>query len=533
MLAAWLPLLTGCVEPEPAREPDRPEPPEPPGTVLPGAPELVGAPELAEVDDVPLSRLLTVRTDVPSFLVVDLQDEGGAGLRVRWPEAAVAHEVPLLGLKPGRRWWVSVWAVDAAGRSSPSHGLTVDTPPVPVEFPNVDVLAHEPDALEPGYRLFNVKLVDGPDWLVALDVIDLEIAWLYDGKKSIGDVRRTPEGTLFGFLGLPTEADMLMRPLRRWTPDPELPGDVLVPVEDADHELYPLDDGSVLTLAPGLATSPGYPRSYDEPEDRTRPADLDDDRVVRFAADGTLLWDWSLAERLDTGRLGFEGLDRLVTGYDWSHANGVIPHPDGGAIVSVRHQGALVRLDDAGAVVWILADPAGWAAPFDALLLAPVGDLTWPYHQHAPALDANGDLWVFDNHNEGHTPYTEPPPEGWWSRVVAFRVDEDARTVRQVAEWAPPQRLQSPALGDADPLPVTGNVLADFGFVDHEDGVENEALGRGHRAIRLIEADPAEPEPLLDLRLWTPADTEPKGVKAYRAEAIPSLYPPDLVVERL
>ena len=92
-------------------------------------------------------------------------------------------------------------------------------------------------------------------------------------------------------------------------------------------------------------------------------------------------------------------------------------------------------------------------------------------------------------------------------------------------------KLYSPALGDADPQPTTGNVLADFGFVTGEGGIVNPEVGRGLRSIRIIEVDPDAPDdPPMDVRLSTDVDVVPMGTTTYRVERLPSLYPPGIEV---
>jgi hypothetical protein len=205
-------------------------------------------------------------------------------------------------------------------------------------------------------------------------------------------------------------------------------------------------------------------------------------------------------------------------------------------VVSMRHQDAVAKFDASGALMWILGDPAGWDASFLPSLLRPVGALEWPYHQHAPEMGDDGVLLLFDNHNRGHTPYTDEPDQDPRSRVVAFRVDEDRMTVEQVWQFSDTTTgpIYSGSLGDADRLPRTGNVLAVYGHVTEEAGVENGALGWGELTARIIEIDRDRPAvPPLDLRLFSDALEEPSGWKLYRAEHIPSLYPRWVTTEDL
>ena len=201
---------------------------------------------------------------------------------------------------------------------------------------------------------------------------------------------------------------------------------------------------------------------------------------------------------------------------------------DGGLLVSLRHQDAVIKLDSTGQLAWILGSHAGWSESFQDALLTPIGDLAWPYHQHGPRLASDGTLLIFDNGTRGYNPYEAEGAERVdESRVVAYRVDEEAGTVEQLWEYRDTLTgpLYAAALGGVDPLPQTGHVLASFGFLDAEGGVENPSAGRGTKSIRLIQVDPELPEsPPVDLRLYSLAEEEPEGWKSYRAEPLGLLW---------
>ncbi|MEQ1505011.1 MAG: aryl-sulfate sulfotransferase [Myxococcota bacterium] len=502
---------------------------------VPGrAPQVVGEVTLSTTIEAPLSRRLVLATDVPTTLTLTLTSEIGV-FDVTFPGTRSAWDVPVLGLPPGAETVVEVHLADALGREAEIDPLSIVTVPMAPSFPSIEALAHDIDRAEPGWWLASIEL-DGGGWLVAIDPVSLTFGWAYFGYD-FGDARRLSGGTFVGLAREAVEIDVYGETRTRWG-IPETPADemVLVPFRPLHHELFPLTDQTFVSFTGGSFTSPSYPVSYDDPTPAGS-AKVADDRVVSFDRDGTVEFDWSLAERLDPSRIGYDSLNLLGQGYDWTHANAVIPRGDG-FLVSVRHQDAMVMLDRDGEVQWILGDPAGWSAPFADLLLSPVGPLTWQYHQHGPSIAEDGTIVVFDNHNWGATPYTPLPTEPVHSRVVAFRVDDAARTVEQVWEWAPAVPMWVDAMGNAQVLPETGHVFADFASVGAEGDLTNEAAGRGNRSIRLIEFDPAmieggsAPAPIVDLRLSTDRSTAEFGVTAYRATVIPSLYPPDVTVVR-
>lgn len=541
LLVALAACGDGPTDPLPASTPTPTTPPAPTGTATTDdAPAFLGAPELVEPpagDDVPLAFVLTATTDRPTRLELRI-DDGERVLHAAFPDLATAHERPVLGAPAGREVTVTVVATDADGRSVQSTVGPWTTPPPPDPFPIVEWLApYDADRAEPGLTFAAIKSPGSlVDYLVAFDD-RLELVWWWDAGGSWGDVRVDPDtGRLFGIHSdEPTEMDFLGAVHRRFTVFPTEAVDRPLPTGPAHHEAYPLADGSFWTLCYDAGWADAYPVDYDRPEQLAYAgAPIADNCAAHIAADGTLLQQIHASDVLDTTRIGFDSLTLLFTGYDWVHLNGVVPTDDGGAILSARHQGALVKVDAAGTTEWILADPAGWSPAFQPLLLTPLGDVTWPYHQHAPALDAEGLLWVHDNHSHGRVPYTpeaEADPE--ISRAVGYRIDPVARTVEQVAslDATPVGPLYSPALGDADPLPLTGNVLSDYAFVDGEGDRLNADLGYGRKSVVLVEYDLDAPhDPPFAVRLRSDVDALAEGWKMYRVERIPSLHPADVEV---
>ncbi|MEQ1507731.1 MAG: aryl-sulfate sulfotransferase, partial [Myxococcota bacterium] len=500
---------------------------DPPGTsTASGSPlAVVSGPTLTTPADAPLSRGLTVATDRPTRLTVTVTTDAGSRT-VTYPDLATAHDVPVHGLAPGGVTSLAVHLEADDGAAIDPTSLEVEADPLPAGFPWIEQVAWDGERAEPGCWLVSLEVPDGTGWLAAIDPATAEVRWLYVGAN-FGDARQTEVGTYLGLASGAIEVDGLGAVLRRWTrgsPDEVIP----IPWASLHHEVFPLADGGFASLTSRRAVSPAYPRSYDDPTP-DGPADIVEDAVVGFDADGAARFDWSLADRLDPSRIGFDSLDPIAGGFDWSHANAVVPWGADGLLVSVRHQDALVALGPDGAVRWILGDPAGWGPATAPRVLTPVGAPDWAYHAHGPAVADDGTIAVFDNHPWDRTPYTAGTATGTTSRVVAYGVDEAAGTVERLWSWVPAETLASDALGNVDWLPTTGHLLADFGFLVGEGGVANSAIGRGKKSIRLIELDPADPEPIVDLRLATDAATDPAGIIAYRAVWIPSVYPPGVV----
>ncbi len=480
--------------------------------------------------NVGLVRRVTLTTSLPCSVSFTL--EGPTGLReIALDGVSTHHDVPILGLRNHAQHTLvlTLTGTDGAVRTLDPLVLEIEEE-LPEFFPVVDLLVHDRDRMEPGYRFLNLKRLEENSVMLVVFDEELEPVHWAEGK-GWGDVRMSPRGTWMGVAGGDAmEVDLLGETLRRYSAEPRSEDDIEGPFDYLHHELFEEADGTFWSLDLETVEVSAYPTSYDDPQVLGGPVELRASSVVHFDGDGALLDRWHLSEALDTTRIGFDSLDGTDLGLDWLHANAVVPDPvGGGVVVGSRHQGAAVKLDGEGEVVWILADPHGWGAAFEDLLLEPVGEpFEWPYHPHAVTVTDDGLIQMFDNHNNGCTPYHEQCPRHWTSRVVAFEVDEQAMTVRQV--WSFDQTstgvLEVPAMGDADTLPTTGNVLADFGMLTAEEGVRNQAVGFGRSSVRLIEFVPGDPgETVLDVRIRSDGDTDPEGFKSYRAEWVPELYP--------
>jgi hypothetical protein len=231
------------------------------------------------------------------------------------------------------------------------------------------------------------------------------------------------------------------------------------------------------------------------------------DIVLVFEPDGTIVSEHAMLDILDPYRVQYDSFNSywdefygLTGAADWSHGNAVVPDPDGGVVVSLRNQDAVLKLDDAGELVWILGTHDNWGPTHMPYLLQPVGDpFQWQFHQHAPEFQDNGDILLFDNGNYRVSPPVPKPPDNY-SRAVQFAIDAGTMEVTQTWAYDADQLLYAQAVGDADRMPTTGNLLVDYGV--------------GSSRLREVVADTGE------------VAFELSFVSAmYRAERLPTLMP--------
>jgi arylsulfate sulfotransferase len=519
-------LLCGCLACTP-NNPD--EPAEDPAGDSAGthfAPAFVAPPSLGVPGPLaPTAYALTAEVQPAASLTVTLSTEDHT-LTLPFASVATHHLLPILGLLPSRTYtgWVEA---DGGERVDLTPFTTAD---LPEDFPNLTVLTPHPDPMEAGLTLLDVKvpLNSSRTWVLALDAAG-RVAWWVDPDGSHGDLHWSSRGTLVGlFDGAVHETSVFGEPVRRWTDEPTQTLDTWIDPWNVHHEWTPLEDGGFLGLTKQITRVDAYPAFYARTDWRVE-ADVDDPIVFELNPDGSTRYSVPLSQVLDTSRIGFDSLDVLQNGqYDWAHANGVSATRDGAWVVSLRHQDALIKLTQEGELVWILGDPVGWTEPYTDLLLTPEGDgFLWPAHPHAPEVQPDGSVVVFDNGRYRASPYEQVKPKdpATFTRVVAYSVDEARRTVTERWVITPPDNLYSGALGDADVQAQTGNVLMNFGFLDGERGELNAAFGWGRKSIRLLEIHPDRPDEVLwDVRLSSSIKVEEEGWKSYRAERISSLY---------
>jgi len=451
-------------------------------------------------------------------------------VQIEGPEAT-EHRLVVMGLRPARTYATTV-RLDGPSGVAEQAGPEVSSGALPADFPAIEVLAWEPDQVEPGFTLVTLSMPQpGEDFNLAYHTVfdpEMQPVWVLRTATTAG-YSRWEDGLWMMAAGYvshyATDGLLDLRLLPAASSEEPLPVDVPMLLDMPLHyDILPAHDDSFYTVAYDTFTAPAYPLSLDELEPVEGDHDLRDMVIARLGFDGTVRELWPLSERLDTTRVGYGSFNPSNQGYDWAHTNAVNHDPDGGVIVSSRHQDAVFHLDEQGDLTWILSNPDGWSPEFQALRLQPKGEVSWPYHQHAPHVSNDGTLMMFDNGNQRHSPYDVPDviPEPV-SRVVGYRVDAEAMTVEEL--WSFEDTVTGPlfcsALGDADPQPLTGNVLATFGTVQGEGGVPNEEQGRGSRTVRLIEFVPDTLHTVLDVRFSTPHDTLPDGVRAFRAERIP------------
>jgi len=478
----------------------------------------------------PLAGVLHVNTDLPSRVSVSVAD--GAGVWTRnFFDYGTNHSEPLYGFKPGRTNLITVTVLDQQHRPTASAPLTFVTAPLPAEFPAITLKQSQPALMEPGYTLFMVQVHSGVyAWGVILDP-SANVVW-YGVIPSTLDVRQLANGDLFmPWTNRFNEINLLGQVVNTWTTPPNL----LI----NEHDGVPTDHGTILYLSDATELVTNYPTSMTLSNAPHANENIVYQKVIEISATNSALLNlWTPINVLDPRRISYL-ITPITGGWDAEHSNAVIEDPsDDSLIVSMRHQNAIVKFSRAtGQLIWILGTPDNWGPQWQPYLLQPVGTpFFWEWAQHSPVFTPQGTLMVYDDGNYRASPFATSLPDAQnYSRAVEYSINEQTMQVTQVWDYGRTnvaERLYTNHEGNAEPEPVTGNVLIDFANVNYDNGTPPSTYGANATLVRLTEVThQAVPQIVFDVELsmYSVAGNSGSGLiyedcSVYRAHRITDLY---------
>lgn len=118
---------------------------------------------------------------------------------------------------------------------------------------------------------------------------------------------------------------------------------------------------------------------------------------------------------------------------------------DDSYVISARHQGVIKIRRNATAksgLVWWITPSYNVGADYQFSLLTPTNfdgtvNENWCLGQHSASILENGDIMIFDNHNQ---PILGNEPSKRISRILVYRVNEVDKTVEHIYEWQTPKK---------------------------------------------------------------------------------------------
>lgn len=362
-----------------------------------------------------LSFYISWSTDEPAATALDLDcDEGGYEAQFADEAERTDHEVFVMGLYDGARCTATATASYGEGDEQTGE-VSFSVGPLPDFLPDLSPAVAEADKIQPGWTLFNLNNIFD-DTPLTLAMIDAQgrYRWYHQVATSDtgadSDVRTTDEGVLLGGnrgRSLPQMID--------WT------GDVVWKLDYSTHHAIRLFGDDQVMFLDGTQDCPSGIAAL-----VIRWHDFSEDKIVR---------NWSLCEH-------FEPAEPKP---DWSHINSLeLMEDDTAVILSSRTQNSLFKVNlETEEIEWMM----GELGDFD---IAPDDQF---YRQHAPEVQPNGNILLFDNGNWNDRKY---------SRAIEIAYDVDAGTAEVVWEYTPEPHIFTPIWGDADRL-ANGNTLMTYG----------------------------------------------------------------------
>ncbi len=337
--------------------------------------------------------------------------------------------------------------------------------------------------IEPGVTLFNVRSGSGifaGGYGLAVDQ-EGNIVWLHFRDGGLNDLRLLPNGNLLYDTGNPIAGGGIAEIA-------SIDGEVVwqSPEGGVHHEASPMPNGNIMALVNDTLVTEG---------EGGEELIWQGNRLVEWDYETKeIVWEWSEFENYSL--LDFDEFEGPAG--DWTHSNSVFYNPDDNSVyLSARNLSRVTRIDyDTGEIVYNM----GFDMPSGE---TDFGDNLFSY-QHAPELQPNGNMVLYDNGNRRDHEEVIPPNGTSKAIELAFTYDEFGIPVDAeiVWEWTCPTYNQ--ALGDADRLP-NGNTLVTCGV----EGVVYEVSPAGEVQWSIGYPDIAFP-----------------GLLMYRAERVPSLYVP-------
>jgi len=417
----------------------------------------------------PLSAYYTLTGEENGIIQLTIKNiDGGDDLVKTFQKESEQISIPIHGLYYNHNNQVLLDFI-SNGNLTSLDTLEIKTGPQPSFFPDISVTIMQKDKMEPGMNFVNFRdsaptipfFVDNKghiryvlDFTTHPDLSNLN----YD----VGPERMKNGNWLFG--AWPSnrvyETDMFGEVIHRWN----------IPGHSFHHTAHEKEDGHILVSTSKYGSE--HPKGFDAIQDFVVELDRTKGNVI--------LNEWDLKNSIDENRES-QGADIWNnTQLDWAHINAVIDDPqDNTIIVSARFQG-LIKLNSNNEVVWILNNHRGWGnnkagEDLNDKLLKPIDsngelikdisilngeenhpDFEWPWYQHAPEIDADGNIFLFDNGDKRNYRI-----DNQYSRAVGYKINESEMTVQQIWTYGKERgdECYSRIVSDVDIEPLTGNVL--------------------------------------------------------------------------
>lgn len=382
-----------------------------------------------------LSVYVEWQTDTPADTTLDVSCGEDWEQSYQSDETTTEHRVFVMGLWDGAQ-------CDFTAASTTDDGSTGtattqnEIGPLPDFLPDMTVHTRQQDQLQPGWTMVN--LTNGADkvpFIAAMIDSRGRYRWYHQrstsNEGSDTELRPMEDGILMGGNRVAFGPKKI-----NWQGDTVWSSDLSM-----HHDIRPVPDENAVYYLTDL---------YGECEQDVRSGALMKYNVDQDATTQK----WVLCD--------YWVPSDMLTNDDWSHLNTIEPFPDEekSFILSSRTQHTLIKFDAANeSVEWTMGVEGEFDLQDDELF----------FRQHAPEIQPNGNILLFDNGAYSGGEHSRP-----WSRAVEISYDTDTMSAEVVWEFRPDPDIFAPIWSDADRLD-NGNTLVTFGL-NNENADRNSRL---------------------------------------------------------
>jgi hypothetical protein len=333
------------------------------------------------------------------------------------------------------------------------------TNPIPAYLPAMTITTG-PGTPEPGLTMFQITSRNGsvPGGIaLAVDHSGALVWFLEDSDEYINEIRLLANGRVT-FIRSSRTNEALLNGQTTWIQHEH-------PDLGAHHENFPMPNGNILTLV----------HDFRDVFHNSEFQSWRGDRIIEFdRATGAVIFDWATHDHYS--HLDFD--DTMMsaptleggTAYNWTHANAVSYDPATQTLhLSARLLSRVTAIDyPAGTIQYNM----GFGLPSMPSGDATFGDNLFSW-QHAPELQPNGNLVIYDNGNRRD--HTDQTPASGVSKAIEVALTGNPPSAASIV-WEHTLPAYTAALGDADRQPggTTLITVGTAGMIIEVDNSGNE-----------------------------------------------------------
>lgn len=407
----------------------------------------------------PLSALVLFETKEPSSiqLTIGLEKDEEV-ISKTFDEKKKKHELPILGLYPGKENTIKLKATNSKGEIEEST-IQIETDPLPHDFMMTKLINSSPRSMESGLTF----MVPSAGKIYAVDS-NADVRWYSSINTRLvfnmiknGHYLQTAyskENEAYSYL---MERDFLGKLYNAYN------------IKIDGYESNNLIHHDVVEMVNGNLLATTHEPNSKYIEDHMHEIDKKTGITTQEINVRELFPEEASAE--------YDG--KNADKNDWLHQNAIWPDDNSQSIlISGRSQDAILKLAyPSGDIEWILAVNEDWPEEYQDYLLEPIGDVDFPAGQHAVKVVDNPeiedqeelkDIILFDNNaliTRGDKEASEQ-----YSQAIRYRINEEEKTVEQTWDYGKERGKDffSSIIGNVQYLYEEDNIILNSGAIKEE-----------------------------------------------------------------